>query len=153
MERAVLADPDMARLQQIPGIRDIGAFILVAFVEDVHRFETPKKFVVYIGLNPSVCSSGEKEGRHALSHYGRKDLKTLFAEAAHTVLRAGSPLSRWAKRLLARGKPRNVAVCALAQKLALLCWYILMGHPRPRRRRQTGHQTQTPPPRAVYEII
>lgn len=133
LERIVAGDPDMIRLQQIPGIRGIGAFTILAFVEDVHRFENPKKFVAYIGLNPSVCASGETEGRRSLSRYGRGDLKTCFVEAAQTVLRTGKPpaLARWAKHLMAKGKPWNVAVCALARKLAVLCWHVLMGHPVP----------------------
>ena len=136
IERAVFADPDMTRLQQVPGIRAIGAFAIVTFVEDIHRFENPKKFVAYIGLNPSVNGSGEKESRRSLSRYGRTDLKTIFVEGAQAVLRSDSPMARWAKHLLARGKPRNLAVCALARKLAVLCWHILMGHPAPGREGQ-----------------
>lgn len=56
--RAVAANADMTRLLQVPGIRFIGAFAIVAFVEDIRRFESPKKFVSYVGLNPSVCGSG-----------------------------------------------------------------------------------------------
>ena len=62
--RAVAANADMTRLLQVPGIRFIGAFAIVAFVEDIRRFESPKKFVSYIGLNPSVCGSGEWEAQH-----------------------------------------------------------------------------------------
>ncbi len=136
IEREVFADPDMTRLQQVPGIRFIGAFAIVAFAEDIRRFENPKKFVSYIGLNPSVNGSGEKESRRSVSRYGRADLKGLFVEGAQSALRTGSPMARWAKHLLAKGKPWNVVVCALARKLAVLCWHILMGHPSPDRERQ-----------------
>ena len=136
IERAVFADPDMTRLQQVPGIRAIGAFAIVTFVEDIHRFENPKKFVACIGLNPSVNGSGGKESRRSLGRYGRTDLKTIFVEGAQAVLRNDSPMARWAKHLLAKGKPRNVAICALARKLAVLCWHILMGHPAPGREGQ-----------------
>jgi len=136
LERAVFADPGMTRLQQVPGIRSIGAFAIVTFVEDIRRFENPKKFVAYIGLNPSVNGSGEKESRRSVSHYGRTDLKMIFVEGAQTVLRTDTPMARWAKHLMAKGKPRNLAVCALARKLAVLCWHILMGHPAPGRESQ-----------------
>ena len=136
IERTVFADPAMTRLQQVPGIRSIGAFAIVTFVEDVRRFENPKKFVSYIGLNPSVNGSGEKESRRRVSPYGRTDLKTLFVEAAQTVLRTDSPMARWAKHLLAKGKHGNTAICALARKLAVLCWHILSGHPAPGREGQ-----------------
>ena len=136
IERAVFADPAMTRLQQVPGIRSIGAFAIVTFVEDVRRFETPKKFVSYIGLNPSVNGSGERESRRSVSRYGRTDLKTLFVEAAQTVLRTDSPMARWGKHLLAKGKHWNAVICALARKLAVVCWHILMGHPAPGREGQ-----------------
>lgn len=138
IECAVFADPGMTRLQQVPGIRAIGAFAIVTFVEDVRRFENPKKFVAYIGLNPTVNGSGEKEARRGVSHYGRTDLKTIFVEAAQTVLRTDSPMARWAKHLLAQKKHWNVAICALARKLAVLCWHILMGHPVPDREGQAA---------------
>ena len=136
IDRAVFADPDMTRLQQVPGIRSIGAFAIVTFVEDVRRFGNPRKFVAYIGLNPSVNGSGEKESRRSVSRYGRTDLKMIFVEGAQAVLRTDSPMARWAKHLLAKGKPWNVAICALARKLAVLCWHILMGHPAPGREGQ-----------------
>ena len=136
IEQEVFAEPDMTRLQQVPGIRFIGAFAIVAFAEDIRRFVNPKKFVSYIGLNPTVGDSGEKDGRRSVSRFGRTDLKAIFIEGAQTVLRTGLPMARWAKHLLARGKHWNVVVCALARKLAVLCWHILMGHPAPDRERQ-----------------
>jgi transposase len=136
IEREVFADPDMTRLQQVPGIRFIGAFAIVAFAEDIRRFGNSKKFVSYIGFNPTVNASGEKEGRRSVSRYGRADLKAIFVEGAQSALRTDSPMARWAKHLLAKGKAWNVVVCTLARKLAVLCWHILMGHPAPDRERQ-----------------
>ena len=129
--REVFADPAMTRPRQAPGIRCIGARALLAFVEDVRRFGNPKKLVSFIGLNPSVCSSGETAGRRHVSRFGRSDLKGIFIEAAQPAMRTDCPLSKWAKHLLAGGKEWNVAVAALARKLAVLCWHILMGHPAP----------------------
>ena len=131
--REVAADAGMRRLLQVPGVRFIGAFAVTAFVGDARRFESPKKFVSYIGLNPSVCGSGEREERRRTSRFGRGDLKAIFVEAAQSAMRTDNGLSKWARRLLARGKEWNVAMVALARKLAVLCWHILMGHPAPGR--------------------
>ena len=59
IEKEVFANPEMPRLQQVPGIRFIGAFALVAFAENVRRFASGKKLVSYIGLNPSGAEAGE----------------------------------------------------------------------------------------------
>ena len=136
LEKEVFANPAMTRLQQVPGIRFIGAFALVAFVEEIRRFRTAKKLSSYIGLNPTVNRSGEEEGNGKLSKFGRRDLKAVFVEAAQSAMKTDSPLVRWAKHLLARGKPWNVAMAALARKLSVLCWHILMGHPVPDRERE-----------------
>ena len=134
--RAVAANADMTRLLQVPGIRFIGAFAIVAFVEDIRRFESPKKFVSYVGLNPSVCGSGEWEAKRSTSRFGRGDLKGIFVEAAQSAMRTDNGLTKWTRHLLAEGKEWNVAMVALARKLAVLCWHILMGHPAPSRNGQ-----------------
>lgn len=126
----------MTRLQQIPGVRSIAAFALFAFVEDIRRFENPKKLVAYIGLNPSVCGSGEKEAKRKVSKFGRGDLKAILVEAAQSAMRTDTPLAKWAKHLLAKGKEWNVAIAALARKIAALCWHVMMGHPAQSRERQ-----------------
>jgi len=136
LEKEVFGNPAMTRLQQVPGIRFIGAFALVAFVEEIRRFRTAKKLSSCIGLNPTVNRSGEEEGTGKLSKFGRRDLKAVFVEAAQSAMKTDSPLVRWAKHLLARGKPWNVAMAALARKLSVLCWHILMGHPVPDRERE-----------------
>lgn len=136
LEKEVFGNPAMTRLQQVPGIRFVGAFALVAFVEEIRRFRTAKKLSACIGLNPTVNRSGEEEGKGKLSKFGRGDLKAVFVEAAQSAMKTDSPLVGWAKHLLARGKPWNVAMAALARKLSVLCWHILMGHPVPDRERE-----------------
>ena len=132
--RIVSESPGMTRLMQLLGVGFIVAFALAAIVEDVHRFADPKKLTSYIGLNPTVLKSGESEGPRAISHYGRRDLKTLMVQAAQCVLRKGSDdMAKWAHRRIASGKNRNVVVCALARKLSVRAWHILMGHPVPDR--------------------
>jgi transposase len=132
--RIVSESPEMTRLMQMLGVRFIVAFALVAFVEDVNRFANPKKLVSYIGLNPTVLTSGTDDGPRAISHYGRSDLKTLMVEAAQCVLRrGGSNMAKWARRKIAAGKNRNVVVCGLARKMAMQAWHILMDHTVPDR--------------------
>ena len=138
IERAVFDSDAMRRLQQVPGVRFIGAFALVAFVEDVRRFDNPKKLVSFIGLNPTVSESGEKDGRRSVSKFGRSDLKSIFVEAAQSAMRTDNGMTKWARHLLAKGKDWNVVMVALARKLVVLCWHILMGHPAPDRERQSA---------------
>jgi len=42
-------------------------------------------------------------------------------------LRSHHPLAKWGKKLLARKGSRNLAAGAVARKLAVAIWYLLMG--------------------------
>src|SRR5574344_2914888 len=97
----------MIRVMQSPGIGVITAFALVAFVEDIHRFATPKKLVSYIGVNPCVNSSGESKDPKEMSIYGNKVLKYLFVQVGQSLLRRKTThgVSRWARAKVAAGKP------------------------------------------------
>lgn len=48
-------------------------------------------------------------------------------EAAKAILRSSHPLATWGKRLPARKGAINLAVAALARKLTVAVWYLLMG--------------------------
>jgi uncharacterized membrane protein YccF (DUF307 family) len=104
------------------------AFALGAFVGDIKRFSEPKKLVKYIGLNPAFDDSGETEWSGGIGGHGHKDLRCLLVEAAQAILRSSkSPLAQWGKKLLARKGSINLAVCAIARKLAVAVWYLMMG--------------------------
>lgn len=138
IEEIVATTPDMLRLMQLRGLGAIGAFALVAYTENVHRFETPKKLVAYFGINPTVCSSGKSDGVHATSKRGNGTVRSILAECAQTALRGkNGNIVSWAKRLLAQKKPFAKVVMAVARKLVMYAWHILMGHPTPDRENET----------------
>ena len=130
VESAVACLPDAALLMQVLGIGPVIALALCAFIGDVRRFATSGKLVAYVGLNPSVCQSGKSQGGGTLSHYGRRDLKSLLVEGAQKAMELGKgDMHRWARRKNLQGKPDNLVVCALARKMLVQVWHILMGHP------------------------
>jgi transposase len=132
VELAVLSTPEMLRVMQVLGIGVLCAFALATFIADVTRFETAKKLAAYFGFNPVVSKSGESEGPRRLSRFGQRRIKSMVIEAAQSALRYGQgPMHAWARRKIAAGKPRNVMLCALARKMLVCVWHILMGHPVP----------------------
>jgi hypothetical protein len=48
-------------------------------------------------------------------------------EAAHAILRSSHPLARWGKKLLARKSQVKLVVAAIARKLTVAVWYLMMG--------------------------
>jgi transposase len=124
----VLTDPELLAIVRLCGIREMSAFALGAFIGDIKRFAEPKKLVKYIGLNPAFDDSGEGEWSGGIGGHGRKDLRCLLVEGAQSILRCSkSPLAKWGKKLLARKGSLNLAVCAIARKLVVAVWYLMMG--------------------------
>jgi transposase len=123
----VLADPQLLSLVRLCGIREMVAFALGALIGDIQRFADPKKLVKYIGLNPAFDDSGEGKWSGGIAGHGRKDLRSLLIESAQAILRSQHPLAKWGKKLLRRKGTVNLAVGAIARKLAVAVWYLLMG--------------------------
>lgn len=131
MAREVLDDSILLSLTRLCGIRDITAFAIGAVIGDIHRFPGPKQLVKYIGLNPAFDDSGENDWSGGIGGHGRKDLRALVIESAHAILRSGHPLGKWGKKLLARKGEIKLAVAAVARKLVVAVWYLLMGRETP----------------------
>jgi transposase len=124
----VLNDPLLLSIVRLCGVREMVAFALGALIGDIQRFTHPKKLVKYIGLNPAFDDSGENQWRGGIRGHGRKDLRCLMIEAAQAILRCSkTPLARWGKKLLGRKGAKNLAVAAMARKLAVAAWYLMMG--------------------------
>jgi transposase len=127
MAQEVMDDPLLLSLVRLCGVRDVTAFALGAILGDIKRFASPKKLVSYIGLHPAFDQSGENSWQGGLSGHGRSDLRTILIEAAHSILRSAHPIGRWGRKLLARKGEINLVIAAVARKLAVAIWYLLMG--------------------------
>jgi transposase len=124
----VVAEPKLLSLVRLCGVREIVAFALGAFVGDIQRFAHPKKLVKYVGLYPAFDDSGQSEWSGGIGGHGHKLLRSLLIEGAQSILRAGkSPLAHWGKKLLASKGSLNLAVAAIARKLTVAVWYLMMG--------------------------
>jgi transposase len=124
----VLCDPDLLALVRLCGVREMVAFALGAFIGDIGRFSHPKKLVKYVGLNPAFDDSGDSQWSGGIGGHGNKYLRCVLIEGAQSILRCSeSPLAKWGKKLLARKGVRNLVVCAMARRLAVAAWYLMMG--------------------------
>jgi transposase len=130
MVRELAGHPEWARLWRLMGVRHRVAFGLMAMIGNIHRFPTAKKLVGYLGLSPRREQSGnDAKGREqGLSKNGRGDVRALLIQSAQNALnQRGSPLHKWGWKLALK-KHRNQAVTAVARKLAVAIWHLLMGH-------------------------
>ena len=127
MAQEIVADDTLMRLSRLCGINLITLYGMVAAVGDVRRFTHSKKLVAYLGLNPSVSQSGNFQGSGALKRHGRGALRALLIQSGKKLLEVNNPLQKWGLAVAAR-RGRNKAAVAVARKLCVALWHVLMGH-------------------------
>jgi transposase len=138
--RALAAQmPVVKRLQSIPGIGLLTATALVAFIGDVQRFASCRRFASFLGITPRERSSGPTRRLGRISKRGDVYLRRLLVHGARSVLlaakRAKQPdrLRAWALHIqTTRG--HNKAAVALANKMARIVWAVW--------RHETSYQSQ-----------
>ena len=136
-ELAALArlSPACTTLLSIPGIGLLTATALVAATSgDVSHFKDARHFSSWFGLTPKEYSSGNSRYLGRISKKGDRYLRMLLTHGARSVLRASKVaqeagrevcgVRRWALDVQARGN-HNKAACALANKLARICYATL----------------------------
>jgi transposase len=125
LARLALSSEQVKRLMSVPGVSLVSAATFVAVVGDIGRFETPKKLVGYVGLDPKVRQSGEQAARHGrISKQGSSAARHMLCEAAWIAVRTPGPLRAFYERLRAR-RGAQIALVATARKLCVLFWQLL----------------------------
>jgi transposase len=119
---------DAKRLTTIPGVGVMIASAMIAAIGKAETFEHGRDLAAWLGLVPRQSTTGGKPKLFGISKRGNKYLRKLLIHGARAALPhlAGrdTALGRWAKGLLARVH-QNVAVVALANKLARIAWAVL----------------------------
>jgi transposase len=127
LERA-RTDAAARRLITIPGIGALNATALVAAVGDATTFRRGRDLAAWLGLVPRQHTTGGKPKLLGITKRGNKYLRMMLIHGARAALpwlaQAQTPLGAWLRGLLARAH-RNVAIVALANKLARIAWATL----------------------------
>ncbi|MFN7891681.1 MAG: transposase, partial [Pirellula sp.] len=79
-------DPRIVRLRTIPGIGPRTAEILVAFIDDPHRFENGRQAAAYFGLVPRQFQSGETDRNGRITKRGNPLARTRIAAEGSLLL-------------------------------------------------------------------
>jgi transposase len=136
-ELAVVArhNPACETLLTVPGVGLLTATAMVAATGgSVSHFTDARHFASWFGLTPKEYSSGTHRHLGRISKKGDRYLRMLLTHGARAVLRAAS-VARQANRTLdglriwaldVQGRANhNKATCALANKLARICFAVL----------------------------
>jgi transposase len=119
-------DKRIGRIMTIPGVGPRTAEILVACIDDPHRFSSGREVSAYFGLVPRQYQSGETDRNGRITKRGNPLARTILVECAWASLR----YNPWAKSIYERvcGKQRTrkkKAAVALARKIAVLAWALM----------------------------
>jgi len=124
-------DQDQAAsiLFSIPGIGFLNASALAAKYPDPNQFTCARAMAVHLGLTPKLAASGHKKVMLGITKRGDPYLRKQLIHGAralmmHAPKRENDALCQWALRLKKR-RGHNIAVVALANRLARLAWTLL----------------------------
>lgn len=126
LNEQIKINPAVKLLMTIPGVGPRLAEIIVAFIDDPHRFENCKQVGAYAGLVPRRHQSGDFDRMGGINKQGNKLLRALLIEVSWICLRYND----WAKDIFnqtARGSKsrRKIAITAVARRLLVTCWAML----------------------------
>jgi len=141
--------PVVSALQAMRGMRFINAVTVVCEIGDLRRFDNPRQLMCFLGLVPSQYSSGEHTRLGPITKSGNRHARRNLIEAAWAyryrakvsreiqIRQENLPLKirdiAWKaqvrlcaryRKLIARGKNKNVVVVAIARELVAFMWDI-----------------------------
>jgi transposase len=123
--KEALASPEARRLMTVPGVNVICAATFLATIGEIGRFESSRKLVAYLGLDPKVSQSGSAPAAHGrISKQGSVSARHALVEASWSAVRQPGPIRAFYERVRAR-RGHQVAIVAAARKLACLFWCLL----------------------------
>ncbi len=105
-------------LKSISGIGDRVAAALLAMLNGFEYFDNAKEVYSFCGLSPSPYQSGETvQKEKGIMKKGNRYLRKMLYLAALSASRYNPDCKRLYQRLLSKGKPKKVALVAVANKL------------------------------------
>lgn len=129
LRQQVEQDYNAKILHSMPGIGVINATALTCKYGDASQFGDSRGLPVSLGLTPKLNASGNRAQMQGISKRGDPYLRKQLIHGARALLmmcdkRPDDALCRWASRLKKR-RGQNIAVVAIANRLARLAWVLL----------------------------
>jgi transposase len=113
-------------LRKVPGVGLLTAMTFRTEVLRPERFQTAEQLASFCGLAPWVSRSGSTTRKGPITKAGNARVRTVLVEAAWQWVRRDPGARRLYRRLVANTASRQKAVVAMARRLAVLLWGILV---------------------------
>jgi transposase len=120
------ADSRVIRLKTIPGVGPRLSELVVAVIDDPHRFKNARQVGAYAGLVPRRYQSGQMDRSGRISKAGCGKLRKLLLEIAWGMLQHNAHGQKVFNRISKGQKTRRKqAAVALARRVLCWCWAML----------------------------
>ena len=119
------------KIKMLAKLKAIGAEFATTLVGEVfyREFANRRQLGSYVGLASSPFCSGSLDRDQGISKAGNPKARVMMIELAWTWLRyqPESALSRWFRERVGnlKGRPRRIAIVAMARKLLVALWRYL----------------------------
>lgn len=114
------------KLTTIPGVGPLIASSILGEIGDIKRFPNVPSLIAYAGLDPTTFESGSSiTKKRKLSKKGSKYLRTALWQGAVYSLVHNPLLREFYDKKLSEGKPKQVALGAVTNKLTRIIYGIL----------------------------
>ena len=124
--------PISIKLMKVPGIGPITATALLCEVGDFNVFDSGREFAAWLGLVPRQNTTGGKIKLGSITKTGNRYLRRLLIHGGRSLYsltktkKDGPSRSlQWMKTLYGRAH-QNIAIVAMANKLARIVWAIIV---------------------------
>jgi transposase len=115
-------------IDEIPAFGPLLSSAIAASVPNPKVFRSGRDFSAWLGITPRQDSTGGKTKLGAITKKGNPYIRKMLVVGARSVLHVAhkrkGALAEWIMKMRANKKER-VAVVALANKLARICWAIM----------------------------
>jgi hypothetical protein len=129
LEKMVAEDETVELLRTIPGVGLITAASLRAFVDDIDRYASPKKFAAHMGLAPWVQNSNETIHHGHIIKRRPKEMRTAMVQCVLGMVRnkrtTGGYRIMTKYRQMKIHKGSGKSIIATARKLSTIIYMML----------------------------
>ena len=102
-------------LTSVPGVGGVTSHTLIAALPELGGLDR-RRLAALVGVAPINRDSGQMRGRRSIAG-GRSEVRTVLYMAALSAIRWNPVISRHYRRLVARGRPKKVALVACMRRL------------------------------------
>ena len=113
-------------LAWIPGMGPITACTIMGEIGDITNFHGADSLVAYAGINPMVYQSGKYDAKGlSMSKKGSSYLRNAIILVSRLIIQHDEKFKAYYEKKRAEGKPHNVAIGHVSNKLTRVIYHIL----------------------------